>query len=106
MVPPIFLGLGNIFFLRGLVAAKKEQDKPVAVNSEIDAISWAVINAQLTHPFTNGSIVTQIAEPDTVKTYPNLRATGNILEPVKPFLERLLAGLSREIIDFVRICLH
>lgn len=53
------------------------------------------------YPFADRAIVTQVAEPDAVEPHADLRPTGNILQPLQPFLEGLLTGVSNVILDFV-----
>lgn len=61
----------------------------------VNSIPRAIINLQFINALSEGTILSEIAEPDPIEPNSNFLPCNDILETVKPFFERFPAPLGQ-----------
>ena len=77
--------------LSRLVAAAKKKDDPRPVQSVVNAVSGAEVNANLENTFAHVAMVSEIPILRAVDAFAYSGASRSILESIEPFSKYVLA---------------
>jgi len=77
-----------------LVSSAEQNDKDIAVQTQIHSVSRPEVEPHLVDAFTYGFTVAKVSEAHTVKSNTDSGTRPNISKPNKPIPERVLSRLG------------
>jgi hypothetical protein len=101
VVGPPNLRRHDVLLLAAFRSSGQQYHQPIAVPSEVDAISWPEIDPEFLYPNSNTLNVRKVAKPDASKRDRDL-GRGLSVEAIKPVPVRAIPAVSR----YSRICTH